>query len=103
MRFYCFSPSSVLSPLVPRGERMESLMQPCEERAGERGQPSSTFLKSQAAPIGTVRAAIQLRDTRTTQRVRFATQQRAILSLPKGEGRVRGKERPENKWVANCR
>src|SRR5229473_6754472 len=29
VRFYCFPLSSVLSPLVPRGERMESLMQPC--------------------------------------------------------------------------
>ena len=32
-RFYWFPLSSVLSPLVPRGERMESLMQP--RRAGE--------------------------------------------------------------------
>src|SRR5260221_11382339 len=29
VRFYWFPLSSVLSPLVPRGERMESLMQPC--------------------------------------------------------------------------
>src|SRR5713226_6963318 len=28
VRFYWFPLSSVLSPLVPRGERMESLMQP---------------------------------------------------------------------------
>ena len=30
MRFYWFPLSSVLSPLVPRGERMGSLMQPCQ-------------------------------------------------------------------------
>src|SRR5437879_9848784 len=29
VRFYWFPLSSVLSPLIPRGERMESLMQPC--------------------------------------------------------------------------
>src|SRR5258708_6453210 len=29
VRFYWFPLSSVLSPLVPRGERMECLMQPC--------------------------------------------------------------------------
>ena len=33
-RFYWFPLSSVLSPLVPRGERMESLMQPCAHPCG---------------------------------------------------------------------
>ena len=32
-RFYWFPLSSVLSPLVPRGERMVSLMQPCPRYA----------------------------------------------------------------------
>src|SRR5207245_8522888 len=32
VRFYWFPLSSVLSPLVPRGERMESLMQPWRVR-----------------------------------------------------------------------
>src|SRR6266478_539453 len=36
VRFYWFPLSSVLSPLVPRGERMESLMQPCDRAAATR-------------------------------------------------------------------
>ena len=39
---------------------------------------------------GTVRSAIQRRDTRTTQRGRFVTKRREILPLPKGEGRGEG-------------
>src|SRR5438445_13891022 len=39
---------------------------------------------------GTVRPAIQCRDTPTTKRVRFATKRRPILPLPKGEGRGEG-------------
>src|SRR5713101_2813531 len=42
------------------------------------------LLKSGVVLTGTVRSAIQLRDASTTQRVRFATQRRAILPLPKG-------------------
>ena len=62
---------------------------------GEREPASCVILKSDLAPAGTVRSATQRRDIRTTQRIRFATQRRAILPLPKGEGGVRGKERTE--------
>src|SRR6266852_1647495 len=41
-RFYWFPLSSVLSPLVPRGERMESLMQPCGK--GRLASPCSRML-----------------------------------------------------------
>ena len=43
---------------------------------------------------GTVRPAIQCRATRKTKRVRFATKRRAILPLPKGEGRGEGNSSP---------
>ena len=42
------------------------------------------LLKSGVVLTGTVRSAIQRRDASTTQRVRFATQRRAILPLPMG-------------------
>src|SRR5713226_7708573 len=58
----------------------------------EREQSYCVFLKSDVAPTGTVRSAIQRRDRRTTQRARFATMRRAILPLPEGEGGVRGKQ-----------
>jgi len=61
---------------------------------GEREQPSCVFLRSDVAPTGTARSAIQRLGTRTTQRVRFATARRAILPLPKGEGRGEGNSSP---------
>ena len=42
---------------------------------------SCVFIKAGVAPAGTVRSAIRGRDTRTTQRARFATQRRTILPL----------------------
>jgi len=54
----------------------------------EREQPCCVFPKTDVAPTGTVRSAIQGRDTRTTQRVRFATKRREIL--PQGRGRGEG-------------
>ena len=60
----------------------------------EREQACCVVLGSDVTPTGTVRSAIQRRDTRTTQRVRFATKRRAILPLPKGEGRGEGNSSP---------
>jgi hypothetical protein len=60
----------------------------------EREQACCVFLGSDVTPSGTVRSAIQRRDTRTTQRVRFATKRRAILLLPKGEGWGEGNSSP---------
>src|SRR5258708_8132587 len=48
------------------------------------------LLKSGVVLTGTVCSAIQRPDASTTRRVRFATQRRAILPLPKGEGRGEG-------------
>src|SRR5713101_464333 len=56
----------------------------------ERERACCVVLGSDVTPTGTVRSAIQRRDTRTTQRVRFATKRRAILPLPQGEGRGEG-------------
>src|SRR3989442_24565 len=66
-----------------------------------RERASCVFLKSEVAPTGPVRSAIERRDTRTTARVRFATQRRAILPLPKGEGGVRGKERSKHQCACD--
>src|SRR6266853_1753594 len=62
---------------------------------GEREPASCVFVRSGVASVVTVRSAIQRRDSRTTQRVRFATQRRAILPRPKGEGRGEGETTPE--------
>jgi hypothetical protein len=43
VRFYWFPLSSVLSPLVPRGERMGSLMQHCNQRAAGSGGIALSF------------------------------------------------------------
>src|SRR5229473_4603493 len=56
----------------------------------EREQACCVVLGSDVTPTGTVHSATQRRDTRTTQRVRFATKRLTILPLPKGEGRGEG-------------
>ena len=66
------------------------MVTPLSPWKGEREQPSCVFLRSDVAPTGTARSAIQRLGTRTTQRARFATARRAILPLPKGEGRGEG-------------
>ena len=48
-RFYWFPLSSVLSPLVPRGERMESLMQPCL-RTGSSPEPADRIKEARPEP-----------------------------------------------------
>src|SRR6266851_4995962 len=59
-RFYWFPLSSVLSPLVPRGERMESLMQPC---LGTGSSPAPADRINEAGPepstLSTIRRATE--------------------------------------------
>ena|SRR2546428_5145908 len=74
-------------------------------RAGAREATLETPMRLRTADelndTGTVRSTMQGRDAGTTQRVRFATQRRTTLPLPKGEGGVRGKERSKHQCACD--
>jgi len=88
-RFYWFPLASVLSPLVPRGERMESLMQPClgtgksPEPADKhvRATESSVAVPASVAPLSIVIA----RETREGTRIKPGGEEMGLgrsLALP---------------------
>src|SRR5713101_160568 len=110
-RFYWFPLSSVLSPLVPRGERMENLMQPWPQQARTRRRfeiipcdPTFATAATGASPTVALRArraavsADQPQQARTRRRFEIIPCDLTFPSAATGASPTVALRRPASEW-----